>query len=120
MKSARLDPAWKLAARGVARTSALAILFLAAGTVSWPRGWIFTSALLATQTAGLLVMCIRNPGLIRIRLGNIRPTKAFDRTFVSLYGPLSLSFLIVAGLDGGRHSSTRFGKPGSGREFSYT
>ena len=110
MKSAGPDPPWKLAARGAARTSALAILFLAAGTVSWPRGWIFAAALLATQTAGLLVMWIKNRGLIRIRLSDIRPTKPFDRTFVSLYGPLSLVFLIVAGIDGGRHSFARFGQ----------
>jgi protein-S-isoprenylcysteine O-methyltransferase Ste14 len=104
-----LEPAWKLALRGVARTGAIVILFLGAGRVAWPRGWIFTVGFLASQAITFAAIRFRNPGLIRLRLKKIQPTKPFDKVFVPLYGLMSVAFLIVAGLDGGRYSWSRLG-----------
>jgi len=103
------EPAWKLAHRGVVRASALAILFLGAGRVTWPRGWIFSFAFLASQAITFAAVRYKNPGLIRLRLKRIQPTKPFDKAFVLLYGLMSVTFLIVAGLDGGRYSWSKLG-----------
>jgi len=99
-----LEPAWKLAFRGLVRTAALAIPFLAAGRVNWPRGWTFTAALLLSQAITFAAIRFKNPGLIRLRLSKIQPVRPFDKTFVPLYSLMSVAFLIVAGLDGGRYS----------------
>lgn len=104
------EPLWILAARGAARASALMIPFLAAGRFAWPRGWIFVIAFLATQGAAFVAILLTNPGLIRTRLKKLNPTRPFDRVFVTLYGFLAVTFLAIAGLDGGRYSWARLGE----------
>jgi protein-S-isoprenylcysteine O-methyltransferase Ste14 len=89
----------KLTIRAVARVPLLGLLFVAAGRLEWPRGWILSGLILGSVALNFVLMRWKNPALIRARLekhGNVEP---FDRTFFRISVPLSLLFLIVAGLD---------------------
>jgi protein-S-isoprenylcysteine O-methyltransferase Ste14 len=89
----------RLTIRALARVPLLGLLFLAAGRLDWTRGWILAGLILGSIALNFALMRWKNPALIRARLekhGNVEP---FDRTFFRLSVPLSLLFLIIAGLD---------------------
>jgi protein-S-isoprenylcysteine O-methyltransferase Ste14 len=90
---------WRLTVRAIGRVPLLGLLFVAAGRADWTRGWILSGLLLGSIALNFALMRWKNPALIRARLeehGNVEP---FDRTFFRISVPLSLVFLIVAGLD---------------------
>lgn len=75
-------------------------MFLAAGTVRWLRGWIFTIALLMMYAVMGLYIHRKNPGVLNARAQwSHRDTEPFDRLFIRLFAPLYMSQPIVAGLD---------------------
>ena len=75
-------------------------MFLAAGTVRWLRGWIFTLAMLAIYAVVGFYVHLRNPGLLNARAAwSHGDTQPFDRRFFRLFAPLYMSQPIVAGLD---------------------
>lgn len=75
-------------------------MFLAAGTLRWLRGWIFTLAMLTTYAVCAVYVYLRNPGLLDARAQwSHRDTQPFDRLFIRLFAPLYVSQPIVAGLD---------------------
>ena len=82
-------------------------LFGSAGTLDWPRGWIYVAAyLLAMASIGIIVKR-RNPDLLEARAKWRRPdTKPFDRIVLLLYLPLTYLQPAVAGLD-----TVRFARP---------
>ena len=78
----------------------IALLFGSAGTVDWPRGWIFVALYSIAWVAMWFVLRRFNPGLIEARTKlHLAETRAFDRVFMALYTVLMLAQTAVAGLD---------------------
>lgn len=76
-----------------------AILFGAAGTLSWVRAWIHIGLFTALFLANAAVVLPRNPELAARRSRRQAGTKAFDKVFIALYLPSVLALPLVAGLD---------------------
>lgn len=79
-----------------------ALLFVAAGTVSWPMAWVYVILLLASTVGSRLIVFIRNPDTLRerARFTSSEGIKSWDRVLVmivGLFGPMVMA--IVAGLD---------------------
>ncbi len=79
-----------------------AILFLAAGTLSWPEAWVYIALLLLSTIISRLIIWVRNPDLLRERANFTRSegVPAKDRLLVLtsvLLGPVAL--MVTAGLD---------------------
>lgn len=77
-----------------------ALVFLGAGRLDWPRGWIFAGVFIGVSVAGSLIVELANPGLLAARAKGMRKdTKPFDRTFYRAFLPLMLLYPLTAGLD---------------------
>jgi protein-S-isoprenylcysteine O-methyltransferase Ste14 len=75
-------------------------LFGAAGTIDWPRGWIYVASYLVAMASIGRMVKRRNPELLEARAKWRRPdTKPFDRIVLVLYLPLTYLQPAVAGLD---------------------
>jgi protein-S-isoprenylcysteine O-methyltransferase Ste14 len=75
-------------------------MFLAAGTVRWLRGWIFTVAMLGMYAVMALYVHRKNPGLLAARAKwSHGDTQPFDKLFLGLLFPLYMAQPVVAGLD---------------------
>jgi protein-S-isoprenylcysteine O-methyltransferase Ste14 len=74
-------------------------LFLAAGRLDWPMGWVYGGMLVLNQAVTVLILIQTNPHLLVDRARNEGP-RDLDRVLsgvMSLFGPITT--LIVAGLD---------------------
>ena len=94
-----------LGIRGIVREFALIligilILFGAAGTLVWVRGWIYICVMLLYQIFYVSILMIINPQLLNER-GKFswKKTKRYDKYFGIFYSIFGFSMLIVAGLD---------------------
>ena len=79
-----------------------ALLFLAAGTVSWPMAWVYVVLLLLSTLGSRLVVWRRNPDTLRerARFAASEGTPSWDRALSLIVGLLSpMVVMIVAGLD---------------------
>lgn len=75
-------------------------LFLGAGRLDWPAGWIYFAAILFAQIATSVILFLVQPGLIVERSGIGAGVKRWDvllSIFVALIGPALT--MLVAGLD---------------------
>src|SRR6266700_1080646 len=75
-------------------------LFLAAGTLAWPVGWIYLILLYGWVLIGILLLLKYNPGLLAERI-NISPPnqKAWDKVFVLLLNVFFFAWVILRPLD---------------------
>jgi len=75
-------------------------LFLAAGTLAWPAGWIYLILLYGWLLIGILLLLKYNPGLLAERI-NISPPnqKAWDKVFVALLDLFVFASLVLMALD---------------------
>jgi protein-S-isoprenylcysteine O-methyltransferase Ste14 len=75
------------------------ILFVAAGTLHWLRGWIWLVFTLFMETGTLIILAKRAPETLRQRGARQVGVKTFDIAFAVCW--LSLAFItpVVAGLD---------------------
>lgn len=75
-------------------------LFLAAGTIAWPAGWIYLILLYGWLLIGILLLLKYNPGLLAERI-NISPPnqKAWDKVFVLLLNVFFFAWVILMPLD---------------------
>ena len=75
------------------------ILFLAAGTLHWLRGWIWIVYTLFLETGTLIILVKRAPETLQQRGKLHVGVKTFDKAFAVCW--LSLAFItpVVAGLD---------------------
>src|SRR5260370_22319490 len=75
-------------------------LFLAAGTIAWPAGWIFL-VLFFTFTVTLTLWLLRhNPDLLKERMTMFRPDqKAWDKAGLALTYVVFLVWLVLMPLD---------------------
>lgn len=85
-----------------------AVLFIAAGRLDWPRGWVFVCLFGVGKFGSLAWLARLNPDLINHRGRFIKPdTQPFDRIFFALFLPLIFVMTAVAGLDVGRFHWTQ-------------
>jgi len=76
------------------------ILFLSAGTLLWPAGWLFLILLHGFPLVGNLLLLKSNPAVVEERLSISQPhQKAWDKVFLSLLGLSYLAWLILMPLD---------------------
>ena len=74
------------------------LLFLPAGTLSYPNGWLFMGILFVPMFGAGIVMMIRNPMLLKSRLKAKESAREQDLV-IKLSGLMFLAGFIVAGLD---------------------
>jgi protein-S-isoprenylcysteine O-methyltransferase Ste14 len=80
----------------------IAMLFIAAGRLDWPMGWVFVGVYVIVALVPVLT---GDPGMLRERFGTRPDEKRWDRQFVKLNGLLLLGAQVLAALD------LRFGWP---------
>ena len=73
------------------------LLFLSAGTWSYPQGWLLTGILFAPMFIAGLVLMKKNPELLRKRL-NVREAETKQRRVIFCSGILFLAAFVSAGL----------------------
>ena len=74
------------------------LLFLPAGTLAWPRGWLFMGVLFIPMLAAGVVMMLKNPDLLRRRL-NARERELDQKQNIALSGGMFIAGFVLAGLD---------------------
>ena len=74
------------------------LLFWAAGTLSWTRGWTHFGLWIVTLVANLVIVCRTNPHVLAVRLKRQRVSKKFDKVVLPLVLPAALAIPVVAGL----------------------
>jgi protein-S-isoprenylcysteine O-methyltransferase Ste14 len=82
-----------------------AIAFVGAGTLAWPRGWIYAVLFVAAAVGGTQIVDRANPGLLAARQRGFRKdTKGFDKVFYIFFLPLMVIYPLLAGIDAVRFS----------------
>jgi len=75
-------------------------LFLAAGTLVWPAGWIYLILLYGWVLIGILLLLKYNPGLLAERITISPPNqKAWDKVFVLVLNVFFFTWVILMPLD---------------------
>ena len=78
------------------------VLFGAAGTIAWRRGWIYLGMTLLILLASRVALFLTDPAAAIQRSKRVKPALPFDKLFYALSTPLLLVLLVVAGLDAER------------------
>jgi protein-S-isoprenylcysteine O-methyltransferase Ste14 len=84
----------------------MSLILVMAGRFDYGRGWVFGVVNLLILFV-LLVFFPELPAIMRERAKPGPKTKAWDRVFWALFGPLNLTVFVSAVLDGGRFLWTR-------------
>ena len=74
------------------------LLFLPAGTLSWPQAWLLICILFIPMFVAGLIMMKKSPGLLQKRL-NAKEEESEQKTVILLSGLMFLAAFIVAGLN---------------------
>lgn len=74
------------------------LVFLPAGTLSFPRGWLFMGVLFVPMLAAGLFMLAKAPALLEKRL-NARENESEQRSVIAMSGLMFMAGFIAAGLD---------------------
>ena len=74
------------------------LLFLPAGTIHWPRGWLFMGVLFIPMLGAGIVMMLKNPALLRRRL-NAKEKEMSQKQNIALSGGMFVAGFALAGLD---------------------
>jgi len=75
----------------------IAILFIAAGSMTWINGWVLVLVMLAGNVSGVV---LADPGLLEERIGIKSGLKREDVLFAIMMGRFGpLSTIVIAGLD---------------------
>ena len=82
-------------------------LFLPAGTLAWPRGWLFVGVLVASSVVVTLYLRRVNPDVIAARVNRHEGTRPWDLVLVAFLLPTVLAIPVVAGLDDARFRWSR-------------
>jgi protein-S-isoprenylcysteine O-methyltransferase Ste14 len=77
-------------------------LFLPAGTLIWPRAWLFVAVSLAEMAAQFAWLWRVNPEVVIARSRYHLDSKRWDKLLLCCYLPSTLAILLVAALDDGR------------------
>ncbi len=74
------------------------LLFVPAGTLAFPQGWLFMGILFVPMFFAGIVMMAKNPNLLRKRL-NAKEQQGDQRLILKLSGLMFLTGFVLAGLD---------------------
>ena len=74
------------------------LLFLPAGTLAWPDGWLLMGILFVPMFFAGLVMMAKSPDLLRRRL-NAKEEQAEQKQVIALSGVMFLAAFVLAGLN---------------------
>ena len=76
------------------------VLFLPAGTLLWPAGWVFLLLLLGYTLVNIGLLYTSSPGLLQERLSFSQPNqKTWDKVLMPLFYLLCLAWAILMPLD---------------------
>ncbi len=75
------------------------LAFLPAGTLDWPRGWLFVLVSLTLSGLSVLYLWRKNPEVLAARSRYRLEAKRWDKILLCFYLPATLAILVVAGLD---------------------
>ena len=89
----------RLALRGAFRVGLMFGLCVWGGLSGWWQLWPFLGLCVAVMTINLVVIKLRNPGLLRQRLKPDRPERGWDRLVLFGSIPAAVAVFVVAGLD---------------------
>ena len=83
-----------------------ALLFVPAGTLAWPQGWIFLGLIILLGLCVVRMLIRHDPDLLDERLSrnNWHGQKSWDRILLRIFSLLFLFWLVLVGLD-----AVRFG-----------
>ena len=74
------------------------LLFLPAGTLAWPNGWLLMGILFVPMLAAGLVMLAKSPELLRKRL-SVKEEQGEQKQVIVLSGLMFLAAFVLAGLN---------------------
>ncbi len=74
------------------------LLFVPAGTIKWPNGWLFMAVLFIPMLVAGIVMFLKAPDLLRSRL-NAKEKEKTQQGVIKYSGLMFLAAFIVAGLN---------------------
>ena len=74
------------------------LLFLPAGTLAWPDGWLLMGILFVPMFAAGLVMLAKSPELLRKRL-SVKEEQGEQKQVIVLSGLMFLAAFVLAGLN---------------------
>ncbi len=79
-------------------------LFIPAGTVAWPAGWVFLTLFFGFTIAISAWLVRNNPGLLTERMTGLRKTdrEAWDRVLLLVTGIAFFAWLVLISLDAAR------------------
>jgi protein-S-isoprenylcysteine O-methyltransferase Ste14 len=84
------------------------LLFGAAGTMQWTRGWIYVGLIFVSKCITIFFLILKSPSLLNERGQAFKKgTKNFDKVFFVAYIILSLLLFIITGLDVVRYQWSR-------------
>ncbi len=79
-----------------------AMLFVPAGRLDWPAGWLYLSLVTLNSLANYAYLRRTNPELITYRSRFGKGTKTWDKVWMALFTPIFAAIYLVAGLEAGR------------------
>ncbi|MFH1418740.1 MAG: isoprenylcysteine carboxylmethyltransferase family protein [Planctomycetota bacterium] len=79
------------------------LLFWAAGTLAWTRGWIHIALWIATLATNLTLIMWKNRAVLATRMKRQQIGERFDKVIVSCLFPATLAIPVLAGLDAVRY-----------------
>ena len=82
------------------------LLFWAAGTPSWTRGWVYVGLWIVTLATNLVILLRTNPDVIAARMKRQHAFAKFEKVMLPLFVPALLAIPLVAGLDAMRYAWT--------------
>ena len=85
----------------------MALIFLAAGTLRWPRLWFFLGLYAVTTSALMLWLKRRNPELLKERRSVRKDAKAWDKAIVKIITALIMVLYIIVPFDAVRFHWSR-------------
>lgn len=99
----RRDATRRLAVVTGATLAWAALLFLAAGTMDWIRGWVYMALTVFGIAANGALIMRYNPQLAAERGRRRKDTQTFDKYVAAAYAPALFILPVVAGLDAVRY-----------------
>jgi protein-S-isoprenylcysteine O-methyltransferase Ste14 len=82
------------------------LLFWAAGTLSWTRGWVQVGLWIVTGATNLVILLWTNPDVIAARMKRQQTFAKFEKVMLPLFVSAVLAIPVVAGLDAARYAWT--------------
>ena len=78
------------------------LLFLSAGRLDWPSGWLLLGLTYAVLIPALIYLVRHNPAVVKARRRMGPGTEPFDKVFLALWVSSGLGLMVLCALDAGR------------------